>query len=549
MTLRDASRLADTFGWDTVFGIRYADVNAAIAASGATPPAFSGSLADGNSSVNVDGTFAAWEIALGGDGQDLHLKLPMPIVNYDDGTGKQTFDSAVAIAELQLSALPRPGQFVDGTWVDLKVLASGDQPASVLKVTFTGSNQPSDGMVAALVQAVLEDWLTSNLQSFNHVFASVNLNARAAVGGLQWLMPTDVSYAVVDRGSLETSVFAVLCMTEGRTSSELGHQVSPFVIPDGHRAGLLMSPERFLSKLLLPGIGTMFSGPVTPRAGKAWPQDYFGVDGDEHTIVNLADIKMDKFELDGVTYVADLKKGNLQVRLQTTFLETQFIDFHHQLDLKVYKLPALPIAWVDVYHNINSRSTAGLTGQTFDLLPDGGTHHAVVTQTSTAQKIQLGLIIASAAASLVGMTAFFAVKGIGTVAEPAIDTAAATVDVTATVADVPTAAESTQLAADGAPVALSSLRAGAVQASKFLVAWNVAGRASILSALTGIPAALDGMLVALSDIHSHDMPAFQDFVAHMMTPVQWPAHHSQFTVEKVAFNGAYQIAGNPGFAG
>jgi hypothetical protein len=423
----------------------------------------------------------------------------------------------------------------------LGAMPAGDKAVYVFDLEFNGATQP-EGFEGAIIQQMLADWLATpaNLQSFNHVFASVNLNARAAVGAFQWLMPTDVSYAVIDRGSLETSTFAVLCMTEDRDASALAHQVSPFVIRDGHRAGLLISRARFLSQLLLPGIGTMFSGPVTPEAGKTWPRDYFAIDEKAATLVNTAAIQIAKFDLGkyGV-YVADLPKGNLAVRLQTTYLETQMIDLHHRLNYL--------LSFLHVYHTITTRTTARLTAQVFDLAPAGGTHHAVVNKDPTAEWIEIGVM----AVTLVAMTGWAAAKGIGTAASR-VESTSATAAVIAgeAVVDVaPTAEQSAAITTEGASVALSGLRAGVVDANKFLEGWQVANRASVIVKIGTIFTGVEEVLQKWSDEEfQQSLPKFQEFVAGMMTPVAWPAQQSQFTVEEIGFNGSFQIAGNPGFA-
>lgn len=552
-TLREGPAIADTFGWDTVFAIGLQAVNSSIKKGGSTPKGFTKTMSGAGLAVTVNGTFDTWQVVPGGDGQNLHISMPVPTLKYDDGKQVKVFDDLLALVEVRLTLLPQPDQpSGDGQWMDLRLRTAADQlllgsapagkkPVYVLDLEFNGTVQP-EGFEGAIIQQMLGDWLQDpvNLQSFNHVFASVNLNSKAAVGAFQWLMPTSVSYAVIDRGTLETSTFALLCMTDKRKAPE-AHQVSPFVICEGHRAGMLISRERFLSQLLLPGIGTMFTGPVTPEKGKTWPQDYFEVDEHEATIVNLADIKIEKFQVEegGQDYVADVGKGNLRVRLQTTYLETQMIDLHHRLNHFM--------SWLHVYHNINTRSTARLTQQVFDLSPAGGTHHAVVNKDKTAEWIEIGVL----ATTLVAMTGWAAARGLGTMASRIESTTAAAASVTgeAVVDVVPTAEQSAAITADGAPVALAGLRGGVVQASRFLEGWQVANRAAVIMKLGGVTVGLEELLQKLSDIHfQNSMPKFQAFVSGMMTPVRWPAQASQFTVEEIGINGCFQIAGDPGFA-
>ena len=130
-----------------------------------------------------------------------------------------------------------------GAWMDLQIKGVGAAPGvRVLDVTYNGT-QPSD-IDKAIIQDLFRQWFEGNMDDFTTVFASVNLNAKADEGQFQWLMPTHVSYAVAEESSLPDGIFAVLCMTENRDSTGLGHQVSPYAIPEGQRSAFLISPER-----------------------------------------------------------------------------------------------------------------------------------------------------------------------------------------------------------------------------------------------------------------------------------------------------------------
>lgn len=562
--------IADTYGWDTVFAIRLDDVNRAIVNEGTTPESFQVTRSDAGREVGLDGRFAPWQVVPGGDGQNLHLALPIPSLAYADGQKLKRFDDVLALVEVRLSLVPQPRSAGPGagrgSWMDLVLHTGTGPPAAtageaaaaaagladagpagskavyVLDLEFDGEVEPED-FDQAFISYLLGEWLNDpeHLQEFNHAFAAVDLGARAAVEAFQWMMPTHVSYAVADHGSLESSVFALLCMTEDRDADGLAHQVSPFAIPEDQRAGMLISPERFLTRLLLPGIGVMFSGPVEPETGRRWPEDYFAVDAKDGSITNLAAIQIEKFqpEEEGATYVADLGKGNLKVRLYNSYLETQMIDLHHRLNHFM--------SWLHVYHTINSRSTLRLTDQLIDLLPGGGEHRAVVTKDKAAQWIEVGVL----SAMVVGMAAWAAARGIGSAAGRVASTTetAASITAEATVSGEITAAQSAALATEGAGVALSGLRAGVVRADQFLEGWQVANRAALLVKVTGLGLGVAQILEKLADVHFQDsMPKFAEFVAGMMAPVRWPAAESDFTVELARINRAFQIGGDPGFA-
>src|SRR5690606_38945377 len=109
---------------------------------------------------------------------------------------------------------------------------------------------------------VLETWLTDNLQEFNHVFSAVDINVRADKDSFQWIKPTKIGYAVNAPTDVPVDdyIFGVLAMTEGRQGTNLSNEISPNIIPENANAGFLISQERFLNKILMPGVYVMFYG-------------------------------------------------------------------------------------------------------------------------------------------------------------------------------------------------------------------------------------------------------------------------------------------------
>lgn len=539
--LLEAAETADTFGWDTVFAITFVETNAAIKAAKSSPTTLSVKHEEAGHVYQLEGSFGDWELDTGGDGRNARFAIPLDTLVYTENGAASSFSNVLLGVVFAFGFQPSRDESIaqkDGNgWMDLRVDAS--QGATVTSIQFLDGDDP--GILAFIIKGLIETWFNDpeNIGAFSHVFGSVNLNAKAASDDFQWLMPTDLGYAVVDRGSLENSIFAILCMTEGRERPDAGHQVSPFAIPDGYSSGFLISKERFLEKMLLPGIGMLFTGPTKPTKGKQWPQDYFEVDPDEGAITNKSGIYIGELEVgDGGKYRAEIGERNFTVRLYNTYLQTEIIDMQHE-----YKHL---LSWLHVYHTIQSRSTARLTGQSFDLLPGNGNHHVVVTKDKTAEWIEIGLL----AASLVAVGVFAAAKGWLTVSSRVASTSAEAASITSEtiVTGAPTAAQSSSMASEGASVALSSLRNGVLKGADFLKAYQVTNRASVVSAMAGTAFTVMKALDVLADIDSQgsSLPKFNEFAAKIMAPIRWPNQASHYNVDLVAFNGLFQIAGRFG---
>jgi hypothetical protein len=258
---------ADTYGWDTVFAIHIDDVNNSIKkAMKANPSDYPvmWSATDDADGISVVGRFGAWAVVPGGSGGILRMLIPMT-ANVTFG-GTTTAVSGSAHVDLRLTYLhdadlAAKGKVRKHLKVNVDAL-NGDpsgRAAVVVKIDFAGK-EPGF-VLAAGIQSLLQSWLDENLDEFDHVFTSVDLNRMADKDQFQWMQPTDVAYAYADLpDSAGGGVLAVLCMTEGRSSGGLILQVSPFAIPNGQRAGFLISRERLIEKLLLPCMPHVFMG-------------------------------------------------------------------------------------------------------------------------------------------------------------------------------------------------------------------------------------------------------------------------------------------------
>ena len=200
---------------------------------------------------------------------------------------------------------------------------------SVISVTLN----PEAADAKDAVQDVLQGWLLANLESFDHTFAAVDLGAVADKDQFQWLNPTKLGYAIdnPEDAKVDDYVFGVLAMTEKRPGDRLGHQVSPNIIPAGCNAGFLIAQERFMTKIMLPGISQLFL--------KADASD-FQVTADGSTITNINPVMFQKFTTankDGTDQIniigATLDANKFTLIADETTLQLSFVDLHFPWDV------------------------------------------------------------------------------------------------------------------------------------------------------------------------------------------------------------------------
>lgn len=290
---------ADTYDWDTVFAIRFADANKALAKPGATPTTFS--VTDSSSTTGTttaNGTFGPWQLN-GGDGVLLHMAIPITSGSlvYQDKTYELA--GTQLTIEIQLKGLPQDPQDPQGKQ---NVVADDEKVVSITEV----KNMPGHPgfIIEAVAGGMLSKWFNEHLGSFTHAFSTIDLKAPMD-SQFKWLKPFKFGWAVSAQGKPEDSVFGILTTTDQRAAPET-MQISPNAIPPGQKAGFLISDERFLTQLLLPGVHTMFEG--------AQESD-FAVVNDGTMIRNTNAVYMAEVELSTGKYKPKLEPGAVEISL------------------------------------------------------------------------------------------------------------------------------------------------------------------------------------------------------------------------------------------
>lgn len=338
-----ANQKADTYGWDTAFGIRVDDVNAAIKRAKSSPTAFQavGEDALSGTKFTVSGSFGDWRITLGGSGKLIHMATPVTTMDVKGGSAAFTFSEGAFVIEVRLHYLPHTDQPAGstGTFHDLQVKHVSDDPHNEPIVTIVSSTFPQAnyGAVQVDVENAIRDWFNENLKDFTHVFATVNLNRTADKGQFKWLLPTYTSYAYIDGATEDASILGILCMTDGRSAAGKVEEISPNVIPPGSRAGFLISSERFLSEMVLPSMGIVFKG--------SNPSDYaLATDNKSITLKGNNPVQLDDITHDGKTYAPILKSLTIATtdeRLMldaTTMVEPSWEIYAYSHNVSAYNI-------------------------------------------------------------------------------------------------------------------------------------------------------------------------------------------------------------------
>lgn len=546
-----------TNNWDTVSALTFEAVNQAIVAQNSSPAAFS---QDGSSGLigpyTVLATFGPWQLVEGGDGQNVWINLPLT-----DGSATFTqlhqtyaFEGSATI-EVKMNYIPQPPT-TNGTPQHLLVRSTSSDPTtpvvSMEVIQLTNPQDPTvaiDPTVIEIIEGALLEWLTSNLQEFNQVFAVADLNVVLATTdpSLQWLKPTYVSYAVTDKGSLESSVFGVLAMTRTNVVVPTSHQVSPDAIPEGSNGGFLLSQELFMNEIVLPGTYLMFPG--------ATPDDFI-VNNDNSQVTNTTPLSFQLSDDDGNIYTAHVNAQDFNITLLGKQLTLIFTDLNFETGWGVYT----HLNYQGVYEmDMNAQ-----TNQLEMYLVGTPTLYTYVTLSEGRQWTDIGIsVAASVAGAVVGAFLGGIVSaGITAVTETAVDSTTETLTESITQAGIDggTSAGSDvvldgfsdtmvnsgeQIAADSteaAPEVADAVSGGTepVKGKGFLRRNGVKIFASMIGAAAGAAVGSTPMILANMGKQADDYPTLDNFAEQVVSSVEWP-NSAGYVMDSAALNGSLQI--------
>jgi len=207
---------------------------------------------------------------------------------------------------------------------NLNVLAKQVSKLEPAVAIITIANNPAKGIAAAVLPQLLSEWFNTNIGQMNHVFAFLDLAPEIAKDEkFAWIKPTATSYAVVDQGSLDTSIFGVLTMNGGHAALD-NHEVTPYAIPTGSdakgsNAGFLISGTQFVNNMLLPGALQVFSDA---------PASAFMINNDQLGVTNTKEVIWGKFMMD------NKKQGSVAAHDYSSSLDNKEIPRGLSFDLE-----------------------------------------------------------------------------------------------------------------------------------------------------------------------------------------------------------------------
>jgi hypothetical protein len=504
----------DTNGWHTVAAITYADVNKAIATTGVGPKTFTQTAPDGSAAVT--GSFGPWRLATGGSGPLLMMSLPVTGGEVTVESVKHPISACTALVQITATYIPQSGTSL------MHLVNDSSQPVSVESCLPKQSNF----VVEASLRGLLETWLNANLDQFNAVFASVDLDADYVHEGLKWLTPSFKGYAVAEptqNATLTNSVFGVLCLIDGTNEPPgLVWQISPFVIPAGANAGFVISEEKFLEHMMLAAVPAMFQGIKDDPADQHFVIDNGGTRIRNKGTVQLLPVKLKK----GKTVEPTVSDGNFTIQLDQAELELGITDMQFEYS-----------PGITVHLNYTGRTTISLDTE-HEILQMS----AVIQSGSGSVEISKGLEIAEIVLGVASIV--LAVVGglggaVGRSASAAVETAT-----TGTLGAAEAVGEDAAQAANATVSACRGLINGTPAEVSEIAArcFAVAKVAAIGAFATTLMPAIAQIINAVAEGDYQSMPKITDLTSSAVgKTVIWPEQVGTFNLQSAGLNGAFQF--------
>lgn len=522
--------ITDTEGWHTVAAITYSDVNAAIAANGTKPASFQVTATD--ESVSSSGQFGDWVLTLGGSGPNISMRIGITGGSITGPFGQHGAETTLPVAACAFPILVR-AQYIphtgDPNVHDLKLDNSGQggDSAPVTVGAYLDNKQPTSSFLAnAGLQELLQQWLTDNINQFNALFASVDLDADYTLEGLSWLKPTYKGYAVAERvadPTLDNSTFAVMCLIDGdKPPADLAYAVSPFAIPDGARAGFLISANKFLQHMMLAAVPAMFKDIQNDD-----PTKHFVIDNDGTRIRNTGGLKLLKVKLEnGHEVEPAISASQFAISVQEQELVIAMTDMVFEYS------PGITV-------HLNYQGSSSLyydkTKGLLDLAikVQSGNGSVEVSKAIQITDIVLGVvaIVASLAAAAGGAVSKVATAAVQSATNAAITTAE-------------NVGESTEAVQQATVTALRGLISGSVEDVS-----AIASRASAVAKVAAAGAFAATLMPAITEIMKsvaegdyQSMPKITELTdAAVGKTVIWPKEVGTFTLDSARLDGCLQF--------
>ncbi|MBO0930062.1 TULIP family P47-like protein [Fibrella aquatilis] len=312
-----------TFGWDVAFVATFAQLNAALGASGSLPTTFAHQLPPPQVGT-VWGQWASWTLVGGAPSNQLWINAVVGQGTLTTASGQTDISGStwtVQFSAALTNSTTTPG---GGTVWHLTVAGGVDAPVLVGKtqVSVTGPD-------LYVLEALMGQVLLPQVASLDLSAVGITTNDPSLAPDQPWLMPTAAAFACesLPADDERGGIYALLAMTESR--SPLGKQllVDTRILdgaPDGTTGAWLLGPTLLTSQFLLPAAQALVQGSDATS---------FSIDPTGLTVYNNATMTWGSFSYGEDTnntaiVTPQIPQGNLELSLDGAVVHLSLTDIN-----------------------------------------------------------------------------------------------------------------------------------------------------------------------------------------------------------------------------
>lgn len=524
-----------TNNWDVVSITDLDTLNKIINAQhdGSThPDVFDGNDEDSDLGITVSmsGSWGDWEVTSDASGAKINLRCVITegslIYNNNSTDINDGDESSYVDIELSLTGvLGHPGEFVSpgDTVTDetrcYQLMADPVMPVSVVDIVCTNAAINNNTIRKGFLETLMNEWFNDHLSDIKQIFSIILVGLKAKNTDFQWLYPSAYSYAASSSIDKNTAGFGAMTLVDGRTdtnnlSQNIDIQALSVVKPYGANLALVISKAMFVKHILLKAAVSIVKGSTS--------EDFVLSD----TGLSLSNKKemiwQDFDDGNGNTISPVLPENSFILDLQSDFIHLSITGAH-------YRPNGMCTVTMGVEQNFRYKVEKNASGEPVFVPDEKGLGEATVNCTVKpdewvgVMELVLGVIAGvaalisggtGAAAWIIGRATAAMLVGEETVIFAAGGMAEA-VEAGATT-DAEIEAEVVSIASEVA----SEIASETTSSSPTLM--NAVKIFGAVAAITGLPAAVLGILGAVWQGKYDDMPSFHDFARCVTGTSIWP---------------------------
>lgn len=510
-----------TSGWDVVSITDLETINKIINTDKLYPDDFSQTDGDAGDDISISGKWGAWTVTGNASGAKVNIRCEITegtavysSKNYDlNGSSGNSFIE-IELSLKGISAEPdKWAASSNDTVVDstrcYQLMADADSTVVIADSSFPGIESH---VLQLLLPELFKEWFNSNIDKFKQIFSVILIGLEAGNSDFQWLYPSAYSYAANSSIDGNTTGFGVLTLIDGKTDTgnlqqSVDIQALNLVKTYGANLALVVSKAMFVKHILLPAAISIVKGSS---------EDDFTFSDTGLSLSNNREIVWQDFEDgNGGTFSPVLPKESFVLTLQSDFIHLSIANAH-------YRPNGMCTVSMGVEQNFRYKVEKNASGDPVFVPDETGLGDATVLCTVKPDKwvdvmdIVLGAISVVAAVLAVGSfgAAWFAGRAATTIAEDAAEEMVmftvegvdlAGDESVTTIEEISTAAEEVALGRNIAPTLSNAVKVFAA-----------------ITAITGTPAAITGIIEGIYKGKYDDVPSFHSFARAITGSAVWP---------------------------